>query len=96
MIKKTIIVPTLYSSGYITNVLPLHQPEILKELQKKWVRKLFEEQPLDMINNYFGTEIALYFAWLGYMTTALWLPAIFGKFMDTEYNYPYTKIHLCL
>lgn len=71
-------VPALHSKGLITNILPLHQADSLKQLQQNWVLTLFEEQPLDLINSYFGTEIAMYFAWLGYMTTALWLPASIG------------------
>jgi hypothetical protein len=33
---------------------------------------------IDMICSYFGVKIALYFAWLGYYTTALLLPGIAG------------------
>lgn len=32
----------------------------------------------DKICNYFGVQIALYFAWLGHYTTALFIPAIVG------------------
>ncbi|KAK6044610.1 hypothetical protein COOONC_17885, partial [Cooperia oncophora] len=39
------------------------------------------EQPVDEIRDYFGTEIAMYFSWLGHMTTALWFPALLGLFM---------------
>ena len=68
----------------IGNFLPLHQTDVLKHLQNKWVFAFLDEQPLDEINGYFGTEIAMYFAWLGHMTTALWAPAIFGKFFGTK------------
>uniref|UniRef100_A0A915AA04 Anoctamin n=1 Tax=Parascaris univalens TaxID=6257 RepID=A0A915AA04_PARUN len=72
------IVPTLSSRGLIDTILPLHQREAIKHLQQNWVLTLFEEQPLSLISEYFGTEIAMYFAWLGYMTTALWFPATIG------------------
>uniref|UniRef100_A0A183TYK2 Anoctamin n=1 Tax=Toxocara canis TaxID=6265 RepID=A0A183TYK2_TOXCA len=62
----------------IDKILPLHQSDAIKHLQQNWVLTLFEEQPLALISEYFGTEIAMYFAWLGYMTTALWFPAIIG------------------
>lgn len=41
---------------------------------KKW-RKA---QPLDEIKNYFGAQIALYYAWLGLYTKMLVLPSIIG------------------
>uniref|UniRef100_A0A914CUP9 Anoctamin n=1 Tax=Acrobeloides nanus TaxID=290746 RepID=A0A914CUP9_9BILA len=75
------IVSSLISQGVIENFLPLHQTDVLKHLQNKWVFAFLDEQPLDEINGYFGTEIAMYFAWLGHMTTALWAPAIFGVIM---------------
>ncbi|KAE9421474.1 hypothetical protein Angca_002238, partial [Angiostrongylus cantonensis] len=69
------IVPRLISAGLIENVLPLHNAEFLKHLQHKWVLSA-GEQPLEEIRDYFGTEIAMYFSWLGHMTTALWFPAL--------------------
>ncbi|VDM45069.1 unnamed protein product [Toxocara canis] len=74
------IVPVLCSRGLIDKILPLHQSDAIKHLQQNWVLTLFEEQPLALISEYFGTEIAMYFAWLGYMTTALWFPAIIGMY----------------
>uniref|UniRef100_A0A0K0CYD7 Anoctamin n=1 Tax=Angiostrongylus cantonensis TaxID=6313 RepID=A0A0K0CYD7_ANGCA len=72
------IVPRLISAGLIENVLPLHNAEFLKHLQHKWVLSA-GEQPLEEIRDYFGTEIAMYFSWLGHMTTALWFPALLGE-----------------
>ena len=71
----------LSTQNIIDNILPLHETEILADLQKRWVFTLFEEQPLEEIKEYFGTEIAMYFAWLGHLTTALWTPAIIGLLM---------------
>ncbi|VDL82325.1 unnamed protein product [Nippostrongylus brasiliensis] len=72
------IVPRLISVNLIENILPLHSSEFLKHLQQKWVLSA-GEQPVDEIRDYFGTEIAMYFSWLGHMTTALWFPALLGK-----------------
>ncbi|VDM73318.1 unnamed protein product [Strongylus vulgaris] len=71
------IVPFLISANFVENVLPLHSTEFLKHLQQKWVISV-DKQPLDEIRDYFGTEIAMYFSWLGHMTTALWFPALLG------------------
>ena len=37
-------------------------------------------QPIDDIRDYFGEEVALYFAWLGLYTRSLCFPAVFGVF----------------
>lgn len=57
---------------------------------------------LDDIRNYYGTKIAIYFAWLRFYTTYLSIPALFGAFLygyqvyneqvDTEYNIIYMMI----
>lgn len=43
---------------------------------KKWYKK----QPLWLIKNYFGVKIGLYFAWLGFYTQMLVIPAFVGLF----------------
>lgn len=48
----------------------------------EWARpsKWFKKQPLWLVRKYFGDKIALYFAWLGFYTNMLALPAIVGVF----------------
>lgn len=51
-----------------------------QQLRKDWARfgRLWKFQPYDAIKDYFGTEIGLYFAWLGFYTAMLVPAAIFG------------------
>jgi hypothetical protein len=49
-------------------------------LYKHWAswKCLFRFQPLDEIENYFGTRVAFFFAWLGFYTTWLLPMALLG------------------
>lgn len=64
----------------VYQVFPIHEPAKLQKLQSTWVRNVLERQPIGDIREYFGVQIALYFAWLGHYTTALCIPAIVGIF----------------
>lgn len=50
------------------------------QLIQSWasVKMAFTSQPLDEIRRYFGTKIALYFAWLGFYTSMLIPASIVG------------------
>lgn len=51
-----------------------------QRLRRDWARfgRWFKFQPYDAIKDYFGTEIGLYFSWLGFYTVMLIPAAIFG------------------
>ncbi|XP_055959025.1 anoctamin-4 isoform X2 [Patella vulgata] len=48
-----------------------------KDLDETWT-KFFKFQPLWKIRNYFGEQIAFYFAWSGMLIMSLWLPSLLG------------------
>jgi hypothetical protein len=48
------------------------------QLRVKWARRFWKNQPLDLVNAYYGERIGVYFAWLGHYTKWLTLPAIVG------------------
>ncbi|XP_075550240.1 anoctamin-4-like [Dermacentor variabilis] len=51
-------------------------------LYAEWgrARCWYKEQPLFLIRRYFGEKVGLYFAWVGFYTTMLILPAFVGIF----------------
>ncbi|XP_030075905.1 anoctamin-8 isoform X2 [Microcaecilia unicolor] len=73
------IIPELMARGVIHQVFPIHEQRILNRLMKSWVQAICEAQPIDDICGYFGVKIAMYFAWLGFYTSAMVYPAVFGS-----------------
>ncbi|XP_030836627.1 anoctamin-4 isoform X1 [Strongylocentrotus purpuratus] len=47
------------------------------DMQRTWVR-FSKYQPLWKIRNYYGEQIAFYFAWAGAFATYLWIPMLMG------------------
>ncbi|XP_063770650.1 anoctamin-8 isoform X2 [Pseudophryne corroboree] len=72
------IIPELAARGVIQQVFPVHEQRILSRLMKSWVQAVCERQPLDEICEYFGVKVAMYFSWLGFYTSSLVYPAVFG------------------
>ncbi|XP_063229785.1 anoctamin-10 isoform X3 [Bacillus rossius redtenbacheri] len=71
----------------IEKVFPLHDQEALDKLGRRWYASFFEYQPIEEIRLYFGEAVALYFAFLGFYTTALIAPMTLGllhMFLSTE------------
>eukprot|EP01114_Cavostelium_apophysatum_P021290 TRINITY_DN738_c0_g1_i1.p1 TRINITY_DN738_c0_g1~~TRINITY_DN738_c0_g1_i1.p1 ORF type:complete len:782 (+),score=258.94 TRINITY_DN738_c0_g1_i1:32-2347(+) len=64
----------LVREGHITRGFGLHNKKQLRDLVVNWSypRNLIKPQPLHKIRDYFGEEIAMYFAWLGFYTQWLW------------------------
>jgi len=69
-----------------------------QRLRREWARfgRCFKYQPYHAIKGYFGTEIGLYFSWLGFYGAMLVPPAIFGLVVFiygivNAYNFPPVK-----
>ncbi|KAL0274144.1 UNVERIFIED_CONTAM: hypothetical protein PYX00_006638 [Menopon gallinae] len=72
------IFQVLVRYGFIERCYPLHDPDALKKLGHKWYLTLYKNQPYEDIRLYFGENVALYFIFLGYYTTALIPPMVLG------------------
>ncbi|XP_076270486.1 anoctamin 1 isoform X2 [Rhynchophorus ferrugineus] len=85
----------IYTAAYPLHDGDLRTPGTIRNLlYTEWanVYKWYRYQPLDCVKEYFGVKIALYFAWLGYYTHILILPAIVGLAcfiysLSTMYDY---------
>ncbi|XP_037937704.1 anoctamin-8 [Teleopsis dalmanni] len=75
---KNMIKPSIMSyirNGTVEDLFPLHDIEYLEKFSFKYDR---HSLPIEDIRNYFGSSIALYFAFIEFYTKALVFPAIFG------------------
>ena len=72
----------LDSVGLLDRLTPLHDENERDALLSQWgslsLLASTEPIPLDAIHGYFGSEIALYFAWLRTYTVYLLVPAVLG------------------
>lgn len=92
--KKRIGVSNMVNNGSYTAAFPLHDGRYISEhsilasgkdndrhlLYETWAKPgvWYKYQPLDHVRTYFGEKIAIYFAWLGYYTSALFPAAAIG------------------
>lgn len=70
--------------GIVKQVFPLHDEIKRKKLLRSWALNWwdFTAQPIDEIYAYFGTKIAVYFAFLGMYTRWMIFPATFGLILQ--------------
>ncbi|XP_041852286.1 anoctamin-10 isoform X2 [Melanotaenia boesemani] len=71
----------LISARIIVDTIPLNFPDKLKNLGEAWYSGNHLAQPLDSVNEYFGSPVAFYFSFLDFYTWSLLPPAILGMFI---------------
>ena len=59
----------------------MHHPGKRSWLNKTWAQNYTKRQPIEDLREYFGESVALYFSWMGFLTTMLWVPAFAGLFV---------------
>uniref|UniRef100_UPI00358F1D35 anoctamin-10 isoform X1 n=2 Tax=Myxine glutinosa TaxID=7769 RepID=UPI00358F1D35 len=69
----------LQSKRLVRQLYPLHDQDSLRKLAASWYGNInFKFAPVDDIRRYFGDTVALYFSFLGYLTSALIPVGAFG------------------
>lgn len=76
--KRDNIWQKLSSAGVVVDTFPLHNRKKLKDLREAWYSGNQLAQPLDSVNDYFGSAVAFYFSFLDFYTWSLLTPAILG------------------
>lgn len=69
----------------------MHYEPAREFLKKTWMQAWQLPQPIEYIKDYYGEKVGLYFTWLGFYTTSLWVPAIVGILMTVTQVLSYTK-----
>lgn len=70
----------LIQTGCMIAFFPLHDYVELRALEEKWIR-FFQfpwRQNVDLVKDYFGEKIGMYFLWLGHYTTWLMGASVVG------------------
>jgi len=72
----------LQAEGLLQDHFCMHDILHNRRLLKSWatLSALFHPQPLQLVRNYFGEKVALYFAWIGFYCRAMIWPAVAGCF----------------
>jgi len=60
---------------------PLHHERFQMVLKRDWVFNVFGPQDTEKVREYFGDEIGLFYTWVGFYISMLWLPAVWGLCM---------------
>ena len=69
----------------------LHHNSVRNVLEENWGMQWIAKQPLNAVRTYFGDKVGLYFAFLGFYTSSLWIPAIVGLLMTVTQVYSYSQ-----
>eukprot|EP01053_Blabericola_migrator_P000554 Blabericola_migrator_1__553@NODE_1136_length_5316_cov_209_214517_g772_i0_p2_GENE_NODE_1136_length_5316_cov_209_214517_g772_i0NODE_1136_length_5316_cov_209_214517_g772_i0_p2_ORF_typecomplete_len566_score71_75Anoctamin/PF04547_12/6_6e25NIF3/PF01784_18/0_028Anoct_dimer/PF16178_5/0_073Polysacc_synt_C/PF14667_6/6_9e02Polysacc_synt_C/PF14667_6/0_056_NODE_1136_length_5316_cov_209_214517_g772_i021699 len=74
-------IEVMVREGFIKQYYAIKQPCVERALEMTWASPKFTcslIQPLELIRHYYGEEIAMYYAWLGFYCKLSLIPAMLG------------------
>jgi anoctamin-10/anoctamin-7 len=80
---------------WLLGCFPLHNRTSTEILQREWFKYPFQPQPLNLVKEYFGEKVTLYFCFLDHYTQFLSIPAFIGiplqiaVFATGDYSAPF-------
>ena len=75
--QKLYLLDTLRNEGYVDAVVPIHANKI-KDYICSQTLSPFTKIPIQAFRDYYGEEVAFYFAWMKFYITALFFPGMSG------------------
>ncbi|CAF3286759.1 unnamed protein product [Rotaria sp. Silwood2] len=91
------ILGLLRNLDFVISVFPLHDKEDMKLIERDWFMATyssFKPQDIHKVRNYFGENVAYYFAFLEFYTKALIPTAILGFFVSIWPGWDFFKYSL--
>mmetsp|Transcript_26249 Transcript_26249/g.51142 ORF Transcript_26249/g.51142 Transcript_26249/m.51142 type:complete len:693 (+) Transcript_26249:53-2131(+) len=82
----------LQAQEKVEKYFPLHHARMRMKLVLEWASLTTKPQPLEMVREYFGEQIALFYTWYGYYNTMLWIPALLGLVLFASQVYTYVTM----
>mmetsp|Transcript_45788 Transcript_45788/g.110217 ORF Transcript_45788/g.110217 Transcript_45788/m.110217 type:complete len:693 (+) Transcript_45788:62-2140(+) len=82
----------LMADGKVEEYFPLHHSRMRMKLVLEWASLMTKPQPLEMVREYFGEQIALFYTWYGFYNTMLWIPALCGLVLFCSQMYTYSSM----
>jgi hypothetical protein len=66
------------NKGNISKFFPVHHQAAKSQLINTWGKKFWRSQPIHAVRDYFGENVAIYFAFLGFYAQSLFVASILG------------------
>ncbi len=92
--SKTFLVTTLKSLGYVDVVCPAHIPH-LREYILRDTMNFMSDPPVHAIRNYYGENVAFYFAWMDFSSKWIRFPGAIGLLIYCVRKYRGDTVDTC-
>lgn len=92
--SKLLLVSSLKTLGYVDVVCPVHIPHLREYILRDTINP-WTPPPVQAIRNYYGEDVAFYFAWMDFSSKWIRFPGIIGLIVYCVRNYRGDTIDNC-